>query len=535
MTMQLFQRNADLITPWISHLKRSTGRRLLLFVDECHFLAEGRGSRTDNAWYEAIRLAEEAGAHVVELTATPYRSDSRVLPGFQTETERERSVAFSQFRPHSDPELAYRDDYTGTSRRIRIKADHETTFKEAWDERPTPLCKLSRWPFDVDLTQFTWEGEEAPPLAEKHLLSRLSTQETRQVLGRVVRDPHTIERGVNMALDSLRQQRQLVGTLEPRLLIFVANDGHDDEDDGRDVHAHQVKRIVERAVRARGELLRVEVATGNTEDAADVIRRFADPAQPGDVLILKQMAGLGLTAKPVKTLLDLSTVRQAAACLQRWMRAATPFHHFPAILITPDDVLSGRIFDELVKGEGGGQTITDVELVRTLEIERNESVLTEWSVDGVTHATFKDSDGRIRPAEEQPIVTLFRYAFPEVGELFTHAALAERMREYNITVTGTIPSQGPVDTGVVIEERQERLNLLVKSIVRLQHPGERYVKERSGEYGRRVAAVWVRLKERGAVPLNVEIKQVTDLGALDRMIDAAKRWIDRLTTAQPVS
>jgi superfamily II DNA or RNA helicase len=84
MTMQLFQRNVDLMARWIESRARTTGRRLLLFVDECHFLAGATGGRGGNAWAEAIGVAMEAGAHVVELTATPYRSDNRVLPGFAT-------------------------------------------------------------------------------------------------------------------------------------------------------------------------------------------------------------------------------------------------------------------------------------------------------------------------------------------------------------------------------------------------------------------------------------------------------------------
>lgn len=57
MNMQLFERNIDLICPWIESRVRRSGRPMVVFVDECHFLAAQTGGRSGNAWGEAIDAA----------------------------------------------------------------------------------------------------------------------------------------------------------------------------------------------------------------------------------------------------------------------------------------------------------------------------------------------------------------------------------------------------------------------------------------------------------------------------------------------
>lgn len=535
MTMQLFQRNIDLITPWMESLIHATGRTLLLFVDETHFLAAETGSRASNVWSQAVAQAMAIdGVHVVELTATPYRADNRTLPGFTVVEEQRKAVQFSQFRPHDDPDWVYRDDYAGETKRVKVVPDHETTFKEAWDEKPSPLAQLSRFPFDVDLTELTWTDGEQLPSSERHLLSQLTAREARKLLSRVVRDQRTIERGVRRALESLRNQRQNVGTREPRVLIFVGNDGAEGEEDERDAHARRVQHIVERVARELlHEELRVEIATGNTEDAADVIQRFVDPRQPGDVLILKQMAGLGITAPSVKTLLDLSTTRQPGACLQRWMRAATPFRNLPATLISLADVLSRQIFEDLVEGNGGGQTITDVDLLNTVELLRDEGgPLTDWLVDGVSDADFDDSEGRTAPATEQPGVIRFREVFPEVGELLTHADLAHRMRQNNFTFgEAAMAPPGPVDQGAEVARRQQDIHTLTKTIEKLLRRGAAYDR---AAYQARMQRIWTSLYRIAGVPRGDTFEQISDCSVLDRIIEAATAWQARLTRSTEV-
>src|SRR5258707_1244612 len=67
--------------------------------------------------------------------------------------------------------------------------------------------------------------------------------------------------------------------------------------------------------------LDVVIAT-SAADGKEVIERFA--GGHGDVLIVKQMAGMGLDLPWVKVGLDLSATRTYAALIQRMFRPATP-------------------------------------------------------------------------------------------------------------------------------------------------------------------------------------------------------------------
>lgn len=533
LNMQLFQRNIDLITPWVESRIRRSGHPLLLLVDETHFLAEASGSRQSNAWCDAVGQAMNVGAHVIELTATPYRGDNRVLPGFEVIEEGRKDVHFTRYRAHEDPDLVWRDSYIGETRRVRVRADHETTFGQAWNEVPSPLSKLSRWPFDVNLTEVQFGPEDEPPLAERHQLSELTIDEARKVLDSVVRDDRTIERGVEQALASLRHQRRRVGNNQPRMLIFVGNDSTADEDRQRDAHARRVEAVVQRVARAVGVAVRVEIATGNTADAASVIRRFADPEQPGDILILKQMAGLGLTARSVKTLLDLSTVRQPAACLQRWMRAATPFQDLPAVLVLPDDALSRKNFEDLVQGNGGATTVSNVEIDESVEMERREGpILREWLVDSTADASFDDSEGRVADAQEQPMVMSIYNAFPEILAVLTHAQSAERLRNAGIMVIPAMPETGPVDQGVEVDSRRQNILWLTKQLEKLIRTARREQYD-PASYGQRMQRIWVRLYREAGVPGGAQLDKITDCDVLDRIIDAASNWREQLLGTRP--
>ena len=77
MTTQMANSNRDFFKEWILEEQRRHGCPPVWYIDECH-----TGSR-DNEWGKTVRALQDAGAFLVLLTATPYRTDQSHVEGFQ--------------------------------------------------------------------------------------------------------------------------------------------------------------------------------------------------------------------------------------------------------------------------------------------------------------------------------------------------------------------------------------------------------------------------------------------------------------------
>ena len=267
----------------------------VFFVDEAH-----TGS-VDNQWGTTAKYLQDAGAHLVLLTATPNRSDKTLISGFEYE------------RVHTEPTTVRRGQELWRGDRVtwRLLPDHETTFAEAWAETPPSLCYISRIPIAVEMARFGFDADGEKGITD---LSGVPASHVRSALGSVVRDADVVTACCAKFVEFLRDRRKAVP--ETAGIIFVGNDLQDDTQDN--AHARQVVDALLRFDRN----LDIKVATSTSdENPQGVIYDFQNGK--GNVLIVKQMGGVGMDVPRLKVLLDLSTFRTESLYVQRICRVAT--------------------------------------------------------------------------------------------------------------------------------------------------------------------------------------------------------------------
>ena len=152
-----------------------------MFVDEAH-----TGS-TENLWGRCVNELARAGAFVVLLTATPFRTDREHIPGFELEQVSVDNVVRRR-RSDQDPELW--DEYHGRRFIYQLNAHHTTTFREAWaTQNPPVLCDITRRPFDIETEDIdVLTGE----IKRTRLLSKLPPAQANKVLDDELRKPRII-------------------------------------------------------------------------------------------------------------------------------------------------------------------------------------------------------------------------------------------------------------------------------------------------------------------------------------------------------
>ncbi|MPZ13961.1 MAG: hypothetical protein GEU73_05990 [Chloroflexi bacterium] len=505
-TIQLVQRNIDFFCDWIESVLTLTGRRVIVFVDESH-----TGSDV-NDWGDAVAELVKAGARAMLLTATPERSDGKRIPGFAFETVDEEPVSLTVSRPGLEPHLVRIELYEGTKRTLRLIPDHQTAFRDAWQENA--LCKVGFIPFDVDLS-ITEGGETRRGV----LLSSLENRrEVRRALSKAVRHAIVIREGVDRLVGELRRFRSRRS--EAAAIVFCGND-ETKEEAGVNEHAHQIKKAIEELAPE----LRPIIAT-SADEGKQRLEAFADGV--GDVLIVKQMASLGLDIPRLKVGLDLSPVRTQAAYVQRMMRIATPFAGIMHCeWICPDDVVGRALFEKLVRDEGGDARTNDVELTASYEKERDESAPAPiFGIGGIDLTDFLDSQLHQGKKDQWSVVQTLVTAFPDLIENHSLAELAERAALFGIVPAALVtPDQQVQDTSVATQVLREQINDLANQLTaNAIQPGfydqKRYQEIRS--------EVFVRAYREAGVPRGVKLDQVTDIlmlegikGSMERM---AEEW-----------
>lgn len=405
-TMQLVQQRVDTFCLWANSLLHSTGKPLLVLIDECHMGA------TDLPWGRTVEQLVEAGAVACLVTGTAIRSDGRRIPGFHLETVQVDPVTVTKHSAGSRPELIRIDIHKGERQTLRLIADHETTFAQAWDEIPSPLCKISYAPFDVELAH----GEE------NELLSALAESDVRKVLGQVVRRQKTIRTGAMHLVRWLLAYRH--GTPDAAAIVFCQPD-EGDSDNKTNAHLNSVRK----AILDIDPNLNVVIATSADGQGQQILERFK--AGDGDVLVVKMMASVGLDIPRLKVALDLAAIRQYAAYVQRLMRIATPYgicKH--AIYIAPAENIGEALFQRVVSENGGASaTLTELELVRSFEVERNSEDDTSdtYAVIDTRDASARDNYLGTADVDQLPKVRDFIDLFPQILLVSTVPQLAEAL------------------------------------------------------------------------------------------------------------
>lgn len=511
ITTQMATRHKTILSQWVEHEMNILGVPPVIFVDEAHTGSD------QNDWGDTVGVLADAGAFVVLMTATPYRADGRQIPGFEVVPERTTPVTVPKRVVDQSGDVRI-DIYEGQRHYYRLKAHHVTTFRQAWDEeKPSPLCKVSRRTFEINLSEVdALTGEYRPGVK----LSHLNEQNTRRALMPALKDVKIIRDACRILVAEMDNRRLDAGGTAA--IVFVGNDAQYDPD------ANQHARHVQDALHELAPHLKSVIATSsNPDDAVETIDRFI--SGNADVLIVKQMAGRGLDIDRLKVCLDLSNIRTPAAFVQRMTRICTVWDHTgdpddvigTATYIAPDDCLQAGLFQKFVTDEGGEATTTDLHYVRTvLPEERERKQAPIYIPDSVElPETMEDTQQETAPGEMIPVVDKFFNALPELQRTRTKPGLANILNNVGINVTDD-PVPSVRDINKEIAEEVQRINQLAKKLTNLEvnkrlgrpyRPGDR----ESGFVYRKVSIeVWNRHKSWVNIPLNRDVKDIEDIDTL---------------------
>jgi hypothetical protein len=517
MTMQMatVKNNPAILVENAQQWADKTGLPVHLSIDECDetVLGRSRGNLVER-WMKA-------NFPFSMWTALAVREDGERVPGFEyEEIGSEDGVRVESFPEiQQDGEIKRRvNTIAGRRVQIRIKANHETTFREAWDEVPSPLCHLNRLVVDVDL-----EDEEGNPIGK---LSEQSESVGRAALGKATMNDAAISQGVRYLLHDMKQNR--AADERCTAIVFTGNDRPEVSNEDN-FHAKLVESKIHELSAECGfrKKLRVVVATVKKEDKiADLLDDFV-AGKGGDVLIVKQAAGRGLTAPHLKTLLDLSSVRKARSYVQRLMRVATPFHSIrTATVITFADKVGGDLWNTYIKDQGGESDpdmvqFVDDELIRTKLVDIEEGTDDGGvSVSGAALQMFDDSMGLFGSAAQYPLVAKIVEAIPESKARRTLAEIAKALHDVGLDITQSDvlrTASAPVGLGSEIKQLQDGIHAKSKQIVSQNTPYMGVGTDESEAYREAMSVLYAAAKRAAGVAATTSLRSITNVKTLKAM------------------
>lgn len=500
VTTQLLHRRVEYFCELVQSLSRAHGGlRVPVWIDEATTISEG------NEWGATALRLQEAGAYEILMTATPYRGDQAIIVGFDWEIVGQKNYQFTTSEVDHENQIRLIRKYDATANVVKLKSDHGTTFKQAWEENPSPLCKVSYEPFSVKVTLFAGTERERTVGIDE-----LSRTEVLTHLKDIVRDPHVIEEGVRRLMQALRVRKTVDANAQG--VVFVGNDSS--HDGIANAHAEAVKREVNK----QAPSLTVRIVTSSTADARETLLRFVD-AHDGDVIILKQMGAIGLDAPKWKSLLDLSTIRKPGAKVQAWMRVATPDGTCRVCdVIAPADELATAIFNAFIKDEGGEARLVDADLVDEWAVPLDPDGQDDVTVvvESTDDSDFFDHRGATAQASEYQLVEDLWDRIPEIKDRLTAVELAERLRgiEWSPIAPAT-PTEAPL--AVQIQSLRQRINDIARQI-----NGHRVRHERR-PYDAVSEETYRRIYRQSGVEKFTRLEQVTSIQDLLSILSAARR------------
>ena len=440
MTMQMANRdsNRQFLEQWVAAEKRANNAPVLVFVDEAHTGSD------QNEWGSTTRALVEAGAIAVLLTGTPYRSDGRPIEGFRTELEETKPVRLSRLRQDGEQRLV--DIYEGQRSILRLEADYEHTLRESWDiDSPPALCKLTRLAYDFDLdSQDLITGDTLPDTA----LSRLTPVRASGRFGEFLRQDAVVTYLCEAFLRELHLRQQDAPSAAG--IIFVGNNDNSLLDPLEREHALKVQSTLSRL----SPSVKVMVATSDdSSEGLQALKRFQQGE--GDVVVVKQMGGVGYDVPRLKVCLDLSVVRQAAPFVQRVMRIARVWRsgegkddvQMTAVYIMPDDMKGQALWQKLISDEHGDTNLTNVEYVETLVAKEGQGRFEHYEIADIRPSdTYSDSDFKEASADSLTKVEKVFSALPLLQRIATHPDVAGALPELQ-----KIFLEDPTPTAITIE------------------------------------------------------------------------------------
>lgn len=498
-TVQLVERNRDIFADWTDSVLHQTGRPVAVFMDESHTGSE------KNSWGAALKHMASSGALIVLLTATAERSDGQVIPGFEFDEVEADPVEIVVPHPGSVPEKVRIDVYSGIKRKLRLRADLEIPFRQAFDE--DALARISHTPFDVNMREVAGESYDG-------MLSNLSASRVPGALDKLVRHPDVIKEGCRYLVTSLRRFR----VTNPRILAIVFC-GSDDERHGARRGDNQHPELVKAELQRQAPEFRPVIFTSADEEAEDHLLAFCEGGY-GDIAIVKQMASLGLDSELLKVGLDLSITRTFAASVQRMMRVATP----PPLVshwISPADQLSRANFTRIVTNQGGEAKVADLELISSHEVDRKEPKPKEvWHVGKVMPGDFDDTQQYHGASAQWPVVERFFSSFPALRSHYSEAYIAHHLQGFN-----ALEAQDPItarDTGAEADAIRVEINQIADEATRILRDTRRF---RPGGYdfGELRSEIFSRAYSMAGWPHDAKLNDLDDVSLLLAVRDAMER------------
>lgn len=484
-------------------------RPIVLHIDECQETSEikKRG--------EFVDKVIDAGGLVVLYTATPIRADGEVIPGFKVAEIGSEDIRRYVTTP-IDEAMVRVDVFEGVRHVVELQADHTTTFQQAWDETPSPICQLSREVVDVRLVEIGGKGDEPEAL----MLSQAAPSVARKYLNKAARNPIVVERAARLFCNELLTRKRV--NEHAAGIIFTSND------DGSVANSHA--KEIQSVLRDVAPDLDVVIVTLKNEEgdakAAEMIQRFVgtdDKPGRGDVLIVKQMGGAGLDCGRLKVLLDLSPVRTVASVIQRMMRVATPWGATTtASVITLADPLMSAIWEKFVVAQGGASVFTgtcdELDLVDWYKKPKTDDLPgKELMVDEAGVAAFDDHRGQVGDMSSLPFINELLRRLPSLTSLHTKAELSVALAGFGGTEAFEDQPEPQRSADHEIKKKHGQINALCDDKA---GAGGRYMPGAAAdEWAERRRDWMTRAKKSAGVPPGTKLSEITNLRTLNAIID----------------
>jgi hypothetical protein len=377
-------------------MRQRFGYRPVVAVDESQLVKELRA----RGQFIVGELVKKSQAYIILLTGTPVPG----IPGFEEEWEDWQDVLRRIPRRKLVNGLVEHvlEIYEGQSRKLRrINADVEATWKEAWDIGALAGVN-SVW---INTDVYDDGGALLGPL------DKIEERDLSGHLKSVHESPDVMRKQVRAALYRLIAKRAVPGHRGTQILVPTGQDDLINNGNSIDKHAQMFKQMFEDETAQLGLRLRIEIATGNVDAAAALIKQFRRGQI--DVLIVKGMALVGLDVPTCKILVWGTRLREGPLALQALSRVLTTWDDMRADIIMLKDVKMVRFYTRTVKDAGGEASESQLDLVDEEPYDPTDDA--DWTLQNQRIDGYSDETGQTLSGDFELILQVVKYKYPIDG------------------------------------------------------------------------------------------------------------------------